>query len=463
METLNVKSFKNVLDTSKFEKIKIMDTNYLNLNSITPLSNIQNTLQNRIFILIIMFINGGIINNPYSEKTTSSKFQSLELDKLPDDVFLINYKHFNTTTYSNIVCNIVYLIMNYIYIDLLENSYNLTPRGKTLEFPDIFSFTSDIINDVLNDNYSNFITLMNEITTDSTFKSTQMLEIGVVEKFINKLFLNISDGVIEKLNNNPTSTYTIDKSKIQTLFNKDFEEFSEFRDDFFKPCKDVFSTTLQDNDLSKPMYQFVTSYFDAENKREDNRYLRDDVGSFTKMELFLSKNITELDKQQGNEIKINSSRLLIIVGNITNNLIYKLSDLTPLLLNLSQICENNNSSELNFDNMYTSEPKGGAVAPIFVMGLKGAVEILAVGQNIPGLGIVHAIVKNAAGGVNKSRNNYMGWRSRCWCYGNESSYIHSSHYSFNTLVISWLCCCCCYWRFYILLLWRCNIRIFRFW
>jgi hypothetical protein len=399
MEKLNINSFKNLIDKSKFEKIKVKDTTYLNVNSIMPISNIKKTLQNRIFIMIIMFINGGIINNPYNKSSTTSKFDSLELDKLPNDVFLINYKHFNTTTYSNIVCNIVYLIMNYINIDLLESEYNLTPRGQTMEFPDIFSFSSNIINDVLNDNYSNFTTLMNEISSDTAFKRTQMLEIGVVEKFINKLFLNISDFIIEKLNSNPTSTYNIDKSKIQTLFNKDFEGFSEFRDDFFKPCKDIFSTILQDNDLSKPMYNFVTSYFDEENKREDNKYLRDDVSSFNKMELFLSKNITELDKQQGNESKINSDRLLIIVGNITNNLIYKLSDLTPLLLNLSQICENNNSSELNFNNMYSSELKGGAVAPIIVMGLKGAVEIVAVGQNIPGLGIVHAVVTNAAGEI----------------------------------------------------------------
>ena len=399
MEKLNINSFKNLIDKSKFEKIKVKDTTYLNVNSIMPISNIKKTLQNRIFIMIIMFINGGIINNPYNKSSTTSKFDSLELDKLPNDVFLINYKHFNTTTYSNIVCNIVYLIMNYINIDLLESEYNLTPRGQTMEFPDIFSFSSNIINDVLNDNYSNFTTLMNEISSDTAFKRTQMLEIGVVEKFINKLFLNISDFIIEKLNSNPTSTYNIDKSKIQTLFNKDFEGFSEFRDDFFKPCKDIFSTILQDNDLSKPMYNFVTSYFDEENKREDNKYLRDDVSSFNKMELFLSKNITELDKQQGNESKINSDRLLIIVGNITNNLIYKLSDLTPLLLNLSQICENNNSSELNFNNMYSSELKGGAVAPIIVMGLKGAVEIVEIGQNIPGLGIVHAVVTNAAGEI----------------------------------------------------------------
>ena len=398
MEKLSINSFKNLIDKSKFEKIKVKDTTYLNVNSIIPTSNIKKTLQNRIFIMIVMFINGGIINNPYNNSSTTSKFDSLELDKLPNDVFLINYKHFNTTTYSNIVCNIVYLIMNYINIDLLESENKLTPRGQTMAFPDIFSFSSNIINDVLNDNYNSFTTFMNEIAIDTTFKRNQILEISVIEKFINKLFLNISNFVIEKLNSNPTSTYNIDKSKIQTLFNKDFEEFSEFRDDFFKPCKDIFSTILQDNDLTKPMYKFVTSYFDEENKREDNRYLRDDVGSFNKIELFLSKNITELDKQKGNESKINSDRLLIIVGNITNNLIYKLSDLTPLLLNLSQICENNNSNELNFKNMYSSELKGG-VDPIVVMGLKGAVEIVALGQNIPGLGIVHAIVTNAAGEI----------------------------------------------------------------
>ena len=53
MEKLNVSSFKKLIDTSKFEKIKINDANYLNLNSIMPSSNIQNTLQNRIFIMII--------------------------------------------------------------------------------------------------------------------------------------------------------------------------------------------------------------------------------------------------------------------------------------------------------------------------------------------------------------------------------------------------------------------------
>ena len=255
MEKLSINSFKNLIDKSKFEKIKVKDTTYLNVNSIIPTSNIKKTLQNRIFIMIVMFINGGIINNPYNNSSTTSKFDSLELDKLPNDVFLINYKHFNTTTYSNIVCNIVYLIMNYINIDLLESENKLTPRGQTMAFPDIFSFSSNIINDVLNDNYNSFTTFMNEIAIDTTFKRNQILEISVIEKFINKLFLNISNFVIEKLNSNPTSTYNIDKSKIQTLFNKDFEEFSEFRDDFFKPCKDIFSTILQDNDLSKPMYK----------------------------------------------------------------------------------------------------------------------------------------------------------------------------------------------------------------
>ena len=99
MEKLSINSFKNLIDKSKFEKIKVKDTTYLNVNSIIPTSNIKKTLQNRIFIMIVMFINGGIINNPYNNSSTTSKFDSLELDKLPNDVFLINYKHFNTTTY----------------------------------------------------------------------------------------------------------------------------------------------------------------------------------------------------------------------------------------------------------------------------------------------------------------------------------------------------------------------------
>ena len=141
MEKLSINSFKHLIDKSKFEKIKVKDTTYLNVNSIIPTSNIKKTLQNRIFIMIVMFINGGIINNPYNNSSTTSKFDSLELDKLPNDVFLINYKHFNTTTYSNIVCNIVYLIMNYINIDLLESENKLTPRGQTMAFPYIFSFS----------------------------------------------------------------------------------------------------------------------------------------------------------------------------------------------------------------------------------------------------------------------------------------------------------------------------------
>ena len=153
---LDIKSFKNLIDSTKFQKIKINDIEYINLNSITPFSYLQNTLQNRIFILLNTFIYGSFINNPNPDiTTTSSDYKSLE-DNIPQDILLITYKHFNTTIYSNIICNLVYLIINYIYIDLLESNYSLTKNENTTSLDDIYKFSSEIISNILESSYKDF-------------------------------------------------------------------------------------------------------------------------------------------------------------------------------------------------------------------------------------------------------------------------------------------------------------------
>ena len=182
----DIKSFKNLIDSAKFQKIKIDDIEYINLNSITPFSYLQNTLQNRIFILLNTFIYGSFINNPNPDITsTSSTYDSLE-DNIPEDILFITYKHFNTTIYSNIICNLVYLIINYVCIELLESNYNLTKKENTATLDNIYKFSSEIINNILESSYKYFTDFLDKIYTD--LKTGKTIDIIEIENFMKQLF-----------------------------------------------------------------------------------------------------------------------------------------------------------------------------------------------------------------------------------------------------------------------------------
>ena len=176
----------------------------------------------------------------------------------------------------------------------------------------------------------------------------------------------------------------------------------------------TFNRNYKRYSLNNPFFKSVTSYFDKDNIIEDNNFLTDDVASFYKIQILLSKRILQLNDKNKDNIEINSNRLLIITSSITTELIYKLSDLTPLLFNLSEICQENDSSELKFKDMYGNDMKGGMlekitkalglayteIQPLVIENLKGsAVEITHAGQNILGRGVVTDVIRDSGGSI----------------------------------------------------------------
>lgn len=421
-KTLDTNSFKTLIDVEKFQELNINDKNYININGIMPLSNVQNTLQNKIFILSNMFIYGGLINNPYDIVSLNDKtFDSLNVDSLDNDVTLICYKHFNTVIYSNIITNFVYLIFNYINFNILESDISLKFKGEKIEIPDIYGWALNSINDIINNNYTYFTDMMNKIHSKLLSKEITTIEINIVEKLMNDLFTNISNVLISKLNKTGTASFIINQSEIQLIFDRDFKVFSELRQSYFTSFTRLFQNVIQNNTLTNPMYKLVTGYFDDSNKPDDYKWFYDDIATFYRITPFLSKNILELNKQQENSEKISVNEKLIITCLSVADIVLKISDTSILLLNLSQICDENDSNNLKFNDIYAKnidEMKGGVIipipaaaatwasyfgaveyTPILVEGLKGGVEIVKAGQNIPGVGIVNKIVVDEAGKV----------------------------------------------------------------
>lgn len=411
---LNINTFKTLIDLENFQKIKIGDTNFTNVSSIFPSAYIQNTLQNRIFILTFMFLNAGLINNPYKDNTSNVSFEDITLDNVTNESFISAYKYLAKIVYSNIISNYIYLIMNYIQLDLLESMHTLNKKGTNPELSKIFEWSNSIISDIISNNYNVFTSFMDNIYQKLKSKEISEISIDDINNFIKNLFDTISIQVINSLNNYKTSTYTIEQTKILAIFERDFETFSDFREAFFVSSDILFKKIYENNQFNDSIYKYATGYFDESNKLEYKRFLTDDVSLLYKIQFILSKNIINSQSNDNYDEILNSNSLLIATSNITIQLIYTLSDCSPLLLNQLSIIEKDDGREFNFDELYKKYMTGGMLEsltkalglayteyqPIIIEGLKGKLyEITHAGQNIPGVGIVFNVIKDSAGNI----------------------------------------------------------------
>ena len=115
MEKLDVNSFREIINKDNFDQVKINDTNYLNISSIVPQAYTQYTLQNRIFILLNMFICGGLIDNGYGNiELNDNSFESLDIQS-----FISSWDESNNEIlFSN--CLSILLLFNVFNISHLQ-------------------------------------------------------------------------------------------------------------------------------------------------------------------------------------------------------------------------------------------------------------------------------------------------------------------------------------------------------
>ena len=398
---LDINTFRKLINDKKYEKSeqfqKIFDkiddknTSYLYANPLISLSNTQNTLQNKIFLYILMFITGGLINCPYDD-IMNKEINSLESPPLsePKVVLLFSYKHFSTTLYSNIIGAFCNLIQNYIMFDLAESGYTLIPKGKALTLDDSLEYAEKLVVNLIDTNYNAMTLAMNKIYSKLNSKQETTLQINDIETIIKELFTSISTQMITSLNTSDISTYTIDKSKITSMFNNDFEEYSQCRKALFSPYGLIFKSIMTNNNLSNPLYKSVTSYYD---KTRTIQYdvTGDSISSFYSLLQLLIKNIVELQKKPNFETEVEPVRLLCMTCSITIQTICELTDFTELNQNLLAISTVDNAKNLTFVLLYaddsTKQDKGGmkgGVLPLSLLVPAGT----AVGTYLPGIGTV---------------------------------------------------------------------------
>jgi hypothetical protein len=358
-----------------------------------------------------MFLNAGLINNPYKDITSNISFEEINVDNVTNESFISAYRYLARIVYSNIISNYIYLIMNYIQIDLLESMHTLNKKGKNSELSKIYEWSNSLMGDMMSNNYSVFTSFMDSIYQKLYSKEITEISIDDIDKFITNLFTRLSTQIITSLNSYETSTYTIDQSKIQTIFERDFSIFSNFRNAFFYSCNILFKDICKNNQFDNSIYKYVTEYFDESNNPEYKRFLTDDISLLYRIRLILSKNIINSRKNDNYKEILNSNYLLIATSDITIQLIYTLSDCSPLLLNQLSIVETGDGSELNFDKLYKKNMTGGIGGlqyleydkPFIIQGIEVTEQIL--GKNLPDGSIIYKLIHDSGGNIVRVYSN----------------------------------------------------------
>jgi hypothetical protein len=351
METqVYIDYLKKLKDLNEFPIETINGEEYVDISILEKTIFLQTTLHNKNFVLLLMFIYSGFINNPFKED---------ELIDAQTNNFLTVYKYFNTTIYSNIILNFLHLISNYITIDVLNNvkNYKFNLEAESISLNNTEHFISIFYDKLIETNYNKFTNYMTVLLNKLKTKEIAQMQISDVNSFYNEIFQDLLTSFVDEINHASFKTYDINIQNIRDLFLKDFNSLTKEREGYYSKTLQLSDVILDKNTLENPIFQSIKSYYFETSKQTNYKWLNANIDTFYKSLLILCEYSESIKTSLNYEEKNNSIKMLSACCSITIILHDTFTTFSPVFMSLYELAEINHASAFNSSELINM--KGG--------------------------------------------------------------------------------------------------------
>ena len=322
-------------------------------DTLVPIKNTQLTIHNKLFLSTLLYLNTGLLNNPIKNDTEQSLICKTTSEKSLNKISILTiYKRFNLNIYTEIICNISYLIT--IYFCKLH--YDMNPNNKD---KNTLSIHEEYTNNILIDNYSILYNFLDNISTMLSFKKKTEVSFSSIKKIIKKIFYSVLNKKLELY-----SVLGIDVSKfnITRLFLLDFNNLRNIHEEYYFTYYKSILDKSKTNNYNNCLFKVVKSYYDSTENTKSYKYLSMNI---VNINLSINQLIEYINLLELNIINENDNELFFCVNLLIEyiSIILQSYHSTTDLFNTNMFYEsikalikNNENSEINLfdENILTT-------------------------------------------------------------------------------------------------------------
>lgn len=232
-------------------------------DTLEPIKNTQLTIHNKLFLSTLLYLNTGLLNNPIQNSIEESfvckKISEKSVNK---NAILTIYKRFNLNVYTEIICNISYLIS--IYFCTLK--YVIDPINKD---KNTLSIHEEYTNNILIDNYSVLYNFLDNISTMLSLKKTE-ISFSLIKKIIKKIFYSVLNKKIELYS---VLGINVSEFNIKKLFLLDFNNLNNIHKEYYFSYYKSILDKSKTNNYNNCLFKVVKSYYDSTENTNSYKYL----------------------------------------------------------------------------------------------------------------------------------------------------------------------------------------------